>query len=235
MNNIGTSNESTLHKALKFRYQGQSGSTEALVGSFVCDARTESGELIEVQLSNFGGHFKKKITALAASNKIRIIHPIILTRYIETWDGKGKFLRKRKSTKKGSAWDIFENLIHAYDLPKLKNVSIELVFLDIMEKRIADGTGSWWRKGIRIADKYINTWHHVMVLSKLKDYYRFIPFKVNESFTVRKLAEKAGINVDLSRKCLYVMEKLGLVVRTGRQSNAFTYTIPAAKPARKKA
>jgi ribosomal protein S25 len=37
------------------------------------------------------------------------------------------------------------------------------------------------------------------------------------------LAEKAGINVTLAGKTLYVLAKMGLAEKTGKQGNAFIY------------
>jgi hypothetical protein len=105
----------------------------------------------------------------------------------------------------------------------LKNLSIELVIVDITEKRIDDGRGSWRRRGASISDRLIDVWRQSIVLSKPKDYYRFIPFRKGEGFSVRDLAEKAGIDAGLARKTLYVLNKMGLVERTGKLGRAYQY------------
>jgi len=220
---IGTRKESSLHRSLKFQYSGLGGETETLTGDYVCDACTAKGELIEVQTGSLGP-LKEKVGTLCLNHKVRIIHPIIAQKLIELCDAEGKFLRRRKSPKKGSIWDLFKALVYAPNLPLLDNLTIELAVVDIVEKRIDDGLGSWRRKGIRIADRSISAWHHSVVLKKPKDYFQFIPFKKNERFTARDLGEKAGIDEGLARKTLYTLVKMGLVERPGKLGRSYIYS-----------
>jgi len=214
--------ESSLHRSLKFHYSGSDGETETLVGSYVCDGRTSEGELIEVQTGSFGP-LKEKAKKLTKTDKLRIIHPIIVQKYIELYDEKGRLIRKRKSPRKGSSWDLFNVLIYGTELPLLKNLSIELALIDIIEKRIDDGKGSWRRKGVSINDHILSAVHNSIILKSLKDYSQFIPYKKKELFTVRDFGEKAGINVTLARKVLYTLTKMGLVEQAGKQGRAYLY------------
>ena len=220
---IGTKNESSLHRALKFRYSGSGGTTETSIGDYVCDGQTREGEIIEVQTGSLGP-LKQKAKNLTETGKVRIIHPIIFQKHIEVYDAGGKkLLRRRKSPRKGSAWDLFNALVYAPELPLLKNLIIELVITDIVEKRVDDGSGSWRRKGVRIADHSLAALRQSIVLQKPKDYLQFIPFAKKEDFTVKDLSEKAGVDVDLARKTLYVLTKMSLVERIGKRDRAFVY------------
>jgi hypothetical protein len=207
---------------LKYRYGGEWGHTEAPVGDYVCDARTEEGELIEVQTGSFGP-LKEKAKALAKKNKLRIIHPIILQKTIELYDTKGKLLHSRKSPRKGTPWDVFKALLYAPDLPLVKNLAIELALIDISEKRIDDGKGSWRRKKATIADKSLVAWHSSILLSSIKDYTQFIPFEAEDTFTVKDFAKKAKINQTLAQKTLYTLTRIGMVTRIGKQSRSYLY------------
>jgi hypothetical protein len=220
--NIGTKNESSLHKSLKFYYSGAEGVTEATVGSYVCDGRTSKGELIEVQTGSFG-HLREKVKILAKKCKVRIIYPIIAEKHIELYSAKGRLLHRRKSPLKGNAWDLFKVLLHAPELGRTKNLTIELAVIEAVEKRVDDGKGSRWRKGIRISDREMRAWLYSVVLKSPKDYYQFVPFRKKEEFTVRDLEEKTGIPVDLARKTLYVLAKMKLVERIGMRGQAFIY------------
>ena len=214
--------ESSLHRSLKYHYSGRGGDIETPVGDYICDGRTSEGEIIEVQTGSFGP-LREKLKYLVKTGKARIIHPIARQKYIELYDSDGSFLRKRKSSRKGSVWDLFKALSYAPELALLKNLTIELAIIDILEKRIDDGKGSWWRKGIRVTDRLLDALHSSIILSKKSDYYQFIPFKKSEHFTVRDLAKKAGINVRLARKTISVLAKMNLVEKTGKQGNAFIY------------
>ncbi|MCL2008264.1 MAG: hypothetical protein FWG77_09285 [Treponema sp.] len=219
---IGTKRESSLHRSLKFRYSGDEGEVEASNGVYICDARTEKGEFIEVQTGSFGP-LKEKARHLCKKGKLRIIHPIIIQKHIELYDTKGALIHRRKSPRKGNIWDLFKALLYAPELPLLKNLSIELALIEVTEKRIDDGKGSWRRRGVSIADRHLEAWHKSIILKKTGDYYQFIPFKIRERFTVKDLGKKAGVNTVLARKTLYVLEKMGLAERVEKRGNSYVY------------
>ena len=219
---IGTKNESSLHKKLKYQYIGAGGKSEVEVGEYVADGIRRDGEYIEVQTGSFAP-LKKKVKEFAASGKVRIIHPVAVTRNIEVYDTNGKMLYRRKSPIRGSLWNLFDALLHAPELPLLKGVTIEVVLADITEKRVKDGKGSWRRKGVSIKDKELSVFHESVIFSKPRDYLRFIPFKKGEEFTVTSLAEKANIKNWLAGRALYVLTKLKLLKRTGKKRNAWIY------------
>jgi hypothetical protein len=220
---IGTEKESGLHRSLKFRYTGAGGKTEAGVGAFVADGISKEGEIIEVQIGSFGP-LKRKITELSAQGKVRIVHPVIINKYIDVFDTGGNKRYRRKSPRKGSEWDLFYALLYAPDLPRTPGLTIELALVDILETRIQDGKGSWRRKGVSIAGRELTACHGAVFLSSLADYRRFIPFAGGEEFTSADLQEKAHIRRPLAAKALYVLAKMGLVKRVGKKGNFWIYT-----------
>jgi len=233
---FAVSNESSLHRTLKYQYAGPGGKTEEVVGNFVADGVRKNGEYIEVQTGSFAP-LKKKVKEFASYAKVRIIHPIAVNKIIEVYEPvsgrkaarkkqtkqNGGLLYRRRSSKKGSPWNIFDALMHAPELPLIKRVTIEIVMADIIEKRVRDGKGSWRRKGISIHDRQLALWHESIVFKKPADYLRFIPFEKNEEFTTSLLAERAGIDKLTARKALYVLTKLKVVKRTGKKGNSLVY------------
>ena len=220
---IGTKNESSLHKTLKFQYTGDGGKSEVQTGEFVADGRRKDGEYIEVQTGSFGP-LRKKVKEFASLDKVRIIHPIPVNKKIEVFNTKGKLLSRRKSPLHGSLWDLFDALLYAPELPLIKNVQIEVVLADITEKRVKDGKGAWRRKGISIKDKELTAYHESVVFAKKNDFTRFIPFKKGEEFTVSSHAQKAGIKRHISQKALYVLTKMKVINRVGKKGRAWVYS-----------
>jgi len=219
---IGTKNESSLHRTLKYQYAGPDGRTEAEVGEYVADGISKEGEYIEVQTGSFGP-LKKKVEEFASHGKVRIIHPVALTKKIEVYDTSGKLLYRRKSPVKGSPWKLFDALLHAPELPLIKGVTLELVLADITEKRVRDGKGSWRRKGTSIKDRELSAWHESILLKKPADYLRFVPFKKNEEFTTSLFAKHAEVDKWTAQKALYVLNKLKVVKRIGKKNRELLY------------
>jgi hypothetical protein len=221
---IGTERESSLHRSLKTRCAGPEGKTEEPVGAYVCDAVSGSGEIIEVQTGSFGP-LKRKIQDLVLQGPVRIIHPVIVHKTIELREKDGAPVSLRKSPRCGSEWDLFKALLYAPLLPLTKGLTIELIMVDVLEKRVRDGRGSWRRKGVSIIDRELTAWLRAMPLSGKQDYRAFVPFPPGEEFTTRGLAEKARIRLALAGKTLYVLTKLGVVERVGKSGNALVYRL----------
>jgi len=219
---IGTFNESSLHRTLKFTYAGRGGKTEVKTGEYVADGINKYGEYIEVQTGSFAP-LPKKIKEFVKYGKVRIIHPIALSKKIEVYGTDGKLLYRRKSPVKGSKWNIFDALIHAPQLPLTRGVTIEIVMVDITDKRIKDGKGSWRRKGISLHDRELISRYESTLFKKPADYLQFIPFKKNEEFTSSLLSEQAGVDKWTARKALYVLTKLKVVKRNGKQGRSWIY------------
>jgi hypothetical protein len=225
---IGTKHETSLHRDLKFRYAGQDGQTEAEVGAYVADGINAEGEYIEVQTGSFGP-LKKKARELTLLGKVCIVYPVIITKYIEVFEKNGKRKYRRKSPRRGNAWDVFDALVYAPDLPLIPGLSIELALVDAEEHRINDGKGSWRRKGVSIKDRKLLAIHQRIRLEKPSDYLRFVPFGAKKRFTSAELGEKTGIPIDLARKTLYVLSRLGIVKKMGKRRNTLVYSLHPLK------
>jgi hypothetical protein len=220
---IGTHNESSLHKSLKWRY-AYSGKTEEAWEGFVCDAIGHDGEAVEIQTGNFTV-LKTKIPAMAEKGKVRLIYPVIVNKTLELYDSGGELVCRKKSPRKGKIWDIFRELIYAPGLVGLKRLSVELALVDATERRRDDGKGSWRRRGVSIEDKILDSWRESIVLKKKSDWRRFLPIK--GEFTVRELATAAHIRQNLARKTLYVLVKAGIAEKVQKEGRSWLFR-PAA-------
>ena len=219
---IGTRYEKSLHRDLKFSYAGLRGKTEVAVDGFVADGINARGEFIEIQTGSFSP-LKKKIQKLSAQGRVRIVYPVIVTKYLEVYNTRSKLQYRRKSPRKGNPWDLFNALVYASDLPLIPGLVIELALVDALECRVQDGKGSWRREGLSIQDRRMIALHERICLEKPSDYLRFIPFEKNGKFTSSMLGKKAGIRITLARKTLYVLTKMGVVQRIGKQGNSYVY------------
>jgi len=221
---IGTKNESSLHRALKFQYTGTGGKSEVQVGEYVADGITKKGEYIEVQTGSFAP-LRKKVKEFVSHGNVRIIYPVSITKKIEVFDTKGKLLYRRKSPVRGSLWDLFDALLYAPELALVKGITIEVALVDTTEKRIKDGKGTWRKKGISKKDKSLAAFHESVIFTKKADFIKhFVPFKTTEEFTVTSHAEKTEIKRHISQKALYVLAKMKVVKRIGKKGKSWIYT-----------
>ncbi len=219
---IGTERESSLHAELKHFYAGAHGTVEVPLGPYVCDVHSEYGEIIEIQTGSFGP-LKDKVAYLIDRFPLKIVHPIQTVRHIELSDPSGALLYRRKSPRRGTIWDLFTALVYAPRLPLFPNLSVELVFLEILEKRVQDGKGSWRRRGISLRDKKILERQGELLLRHPRDYACFVPFADDEPFTTKDLAQRVHISPSIAGKTVYVLSILGTIERQGKRGNAWVY------------
>ncbi len=229
--------ESDLHHALKMQYAGADGITEAGIypaeggdegGAnrplYICDGVRADGEIIEVQTGSFAP-LKDKVHALAGSRRVRIIYPVIVRKIIEMFDTDGVLVRTRASPRKGTKWDLFKALVYGWETAVLENVTVEIAFVDVAEKRLADGRGSWRRKGVSIADRRLLAQYPSIELRNRADYAQFAPFAPSEHWTTANLAARAGITPHLAQKTVFTLCALGIVRCIGKRGRSREYVL----------
>ena len=133
---INTYNESELHKTLKQIYSlEKNGKPEQKVGNFICDILTEENEIIEIQTSNISALKQKIRFAVENEIKITIVHPVISEKTIELYDEENNLISKRKSPKSCTVYTELRQLTGIYDLLTDKNFTLEMLYVNITEKR----------------------------------------------------------------------------------------------------
>jgi hypothetical protein len=135
----------------------------------------------------------------------------------------GSLGSRRKSPRKGSIYDLFNVLVYAWELPLQKKLSVELVLVDALEKRVQDGKGSWHHAYASIHDKLLTAWNGTVALNKAADYRQFVPFKRGQEWKAADFAKAAKIRPRLAGKALYVLTRLSVIEQCGLDGRAFIY------------
>ncbi len=218
---IGTLNEWSLHSSLKEYYQLPGDQLEATVDGYVIDILREN-LLLEVQTSNFIS-MKKKLQRLLPKYRIRLIHPIAEKRIIirESLDGC-EVLSKRKSPKRGSYVNLFEELVFIPFLAKHENFSLEIAITHEIERKRRDGKGSWRNKGWSIVDRELDSVIETRLFEKPHDYLSLIP-EINEPFTNADLARSLDVPNYIARKMTYSLRKMNVLQKVGMRGRAPTF------------
>ena len=147
MNDIGTLNEKSLHASLKEWYARPGDRFEVSIDGFVIDILRDK-LLVEIQTSGFSS-IKRKVQALAANHRLRLVYPIASERWIVRLakDGDSTVLSRRRSPKRGSLEQVFRELVSFPGLISLSNFSLEVLLIREEEVRCYDGRRRWRRNG----------------------------------------------------------------------------------------
>lgn len=213
--------EQTLHEQLKEIYANETGKIESSHGEYRVDV-VRDGLLIEIQTRSFSS-IRDKLRDLVKENRVRLVHPIALNKWIIRLSKDEKQLSRRKSPKRGKVEDIFYELVY---LPKLltdPNFELEVALVDMEELWIDNGKGSWRRRRWSIHDKKMLNLSTKHLFRSPEDFKQLLPEKLPEFFTSTQLAKEAGLSKRLAQKMLYCLTKMKVVKRDGKKGRAYLY------------
>jgi hypothetical protein len=137
--------EYSLHAEIKECYKTSGDELEVKVGDFKVDI-LRNKLLIEIQTGNFSA-IKEKLCKLLLNNRVRLVYPIAKVKWIVHVNGAGKFVRKKKSPKKGKLLDLFHELVHLPILINDWNFSLEVMLIEEEELRCNYGGEVGGEKG----------------------------------------------------------------------------------------
>ncbi|NLK21479.1 MAG: hypothetical protein GX308_05245 [Epulopiscium sp.] len=180
-------------------------------------------KLIEIQTANFGA-IKNKIKNLCTNYPVRLVYPIYEEKWILTVDENGRILRKRKSPKKGTIFDLFNELIRCPWLINEKNFSLEVLFIKAEEIRCQDGKGSWRRKGLSIKDRKLLDVNHSIIFNNKEDFLPLIHKDIPQPFTNRMFSQYLDITISQATRATYCFKKMKCIKEVGKKGNAILYS-----------
>jgi hypothetical protein len=220
---IGTLGEKHLHSALKDWYAQAGDRLEAEVDGFHTDILRHN-LMIEIQTSNFSS-LRRKLNTLIKKHPLRLVYPIAQEKWIVRLAADGVTqLGRRKSPKKGNLFHLFEELVSIPDLIKHRYFSLEVLMVQKEEVRCDDGTGSWRRKGLSIADHHLIKVIGRHVFKQPSDFHSLIPRELPEPFSTKELGK--GINQPrwLAQKMAYCLRHMGVIEIVGKNGNSILYS-----------
>ena len=130
---IGTKQEKTIHKVLKFYLVDDAKYHEIKIDNYFIDVYKD-GMIYEIQTKSFNA-IKNKLSNLLINHEVTIVYPLTIEKHIYIEDDNGELLRKRKSPKTGSPLIICSELYKIKSLLKSNNLHLMIVLLKTKERR----------------------------------------------------------------------------------------------------
>ncbi|HHT72271.1 MAG TPA: hypothetical protein GX008_00975 [Firmicutes bacterium] len=222
---IGTMNEMSLHSALKDLYVEPGDLVESEVGRYVVDI-VKQGRLVEIQSGNFAA-FRRKLGSLLEEHVVHLVYPVAQIKYIAYISPEtGERLRRRKSPKEGTVWDVFSELVYMPSLLTHPNLRLEVLLVVEEEVRCADGRGSWRRNGVSIIDRRLMDVVESRVFSSPRDYVDVLPQDLPEEFSNKELGQALQISTARARTITYTLREAGIIHQAGKKGNQLLYRRP---------
>ncbi|MCA9246937.1 MAG: hypothetical protein KDA42_07470 [Planctomycetales bacterium] len=216
--------ETSLHRQLKSHYAASDEQTEVQVDSYRIDA-VDGDELIEIQHASLAA-LRSKTAKLLKSHRVRIVKPIIATKYLVKLDGKGgNIVSRRRSPKRGSLLDLFDELIYFREIFPHRRLTIEAVLVDVEERRYP-GHGRrrrWRRRDHEVEDQRLLEVHGKKRLRTARDLRALLGVRLPKPFHTGHLAKQLGVERWFAQRIAYCLRHAGTVDEVGKQGNTRLY------------
>ncbi len=220
---IGVLSEKSVHSVLKEYLFLPNYYLEYKLDKKIADIFTGK-KIIEIQSKNFD-KLKSKLDLFLISYPVLVVYPVITLKNIITISEEtGEILREKKSPKKGSIYDIFNEFYKIKPLLLNKNLSFHIIEITANEYRL-DLMKKKFRKTHKKLDIIPNELINETYISSLDDIKKLLPNDLIDNFTSKELSKSLKINLKTAQNMLNVLFYLEIVSRTGKIKNSYTYTI----------
>lgn len=221
---IGVLREKKMHESIKHFLEPNHTYHEIRVGRFTADIVNEHG-ITEIQTRNFRA-IKKKLDYFLESRNVKIVYPVSRNKTVYWIDPEtGESTNGRKSTKTGSAMDIFKELYWIKQYLKSERLTLSIIIVDSQDYRMQDGWGSSGKRGHTKLDHVPVKIVEIIDIESYEYLIKLLPEALPEEFTSAGLMKAAKISRKDAQMALNTLFELELVKRTGRKGNAYVYKI----------
>jgi hypothetical protein len=218
---IGTLNEGRLHAQLKEWYARPGDELEQPVGGFVVDL-VRDDLLVEFQTGGFGP-LRRKVEALTAEHRVRVVAPVAVVRRIVRLSDEGEVLSARRSPRKGRIEDVFARLVSIPALLCVPRFELEVVLLELDELRVYRPGHAYRRRGWIVTGRRLVCVQESQLLATPADAAALLPAELPEEFDTADLAAAARIERRLAQQMTYCLRAMGLLEECGKRGGAVVH------------
>ena len=228
MSDFTTYREGSLHAALKARYAAVTvgARVEAAVDGFVVDVAGDD-ELVEIQTGSFGSA-GRKLERLVETHRVVLVHPIAVEKWLIRVDADGAIVRRGRSPKRGTAFDLFEELVHIPALLAHPNFRIELALTSEEEIRgpAPEGVRRRYARDWTRLDRRLLEVVETRRIDTPADLCALLPAGLTDPFTTADLVAATGRTRRLAGRAAYCLEHTGVLARVARRRRFIEYVRP---------
>ena len=219
---IGRLTEKVMHRALKLYYEPDEAKHEIPVAGSIADIMNDDG-IIEIQRASFGSMIPKLRRFLPIS-RVRIVHPVVLSRRIRWLDPETGEISGTGRTTRGKT--IYDTAFEIYKLREFignENLEIELLLLECDDYRLLDGWDTTRKRGATKLESIPREAVGSILLKSREDYLAFLPDTLGGEFTEKDFRAVAKSRSRYAYYSLRLLVELSLLYRH-REGRAYIYT-----------
>ncbi|MGZ6314867.1 MAG: hypothetical protein ACXWNI_04475 [Candidatus Limnocylindrales bacterium] len=226
---LTTYREGSLHAALKALYTRPGDLVEEAVDGHVVDVARDD-EVVEIQTGSFASA-ARKLRHLVGSHRIALVYPIALERWLVRVDADGVVASRRRSPRRGTTIDLFEELVAFPELLAHPGFRLELVLIKEEELRgpIPEGARYrhprlWWRLDRRLLE-VVDT----VRVDTPTDLLGLLPAGLPDPFTSADIEVAGRCSKRIAMRAAYCLRRSGAISIVGKSGRLHTYTAVAGE------
>jgi hypothetical protein len=222
--------ETSLHRDLKRLYGDQNDHFEVALGAHRIDVIAD-GRLVEIQLGSLAA-IRDKVRTLVEEHRVVVVKPIVVQKTLVKRASKGgPVAQRRKSPKRGTILDLFDELVHFTQAFPHERLTLEVPLIDIEEWRYP-GHGRrrrWRRDDYQVEDQKLIAVRETYGFETGADLMRLIRCPLPRRFHTGQLAEALGVPRWTAQGIAYCLRPVGSVCEVGKQGNTRLYQFAAVR------
>jgi hypothetical protein len=224
--------ETSLHRQLKELYATDGALVEQCVGRYRIDV-VRPGELVEIQLASLSA-IRDKIATLVKEHQLLLVKPIIARKHIvKCKRAGGQVVSRRLSPKQGVLLDLFEELVHFTRVFPHRQLTLEVILVEIEEWRFPGHGRRRWRRDNdhQVEDQRLVAVHGTHQFRKATGLCRLLPAALPQPFHTGHVAQGLGVERWIAQRMAYCLREMGAIKPVGKLRGAWLYKQPRRKAA----
>ena len=220
--NIGTRNESALHKSFKELYAEDGDEIECPVGDYIVDIK-QKDRIVEIQTSNLHRAIPK-LYDLLRDHVLHLVYPIAARTTISKTQENGS-IRRRKSPKQRTIFDIFAAFVSGPEIILHPNFSLEVPLIHEEQFRVYDGNRGWRKRHWITVDRRLIEPLDIHLFNDAQDLWSLFDERLSSTFTTKHVSERVCITRRLAQQAVYCFRRCGVISAVGKERNEIIYAL----------
>jgi hypothetical protein len=184
--------------------------------------------LVEVQLGSLAALRNKVRALLDDGHRVRIVKPLIAEKRLIRLDAPdGQIVSDRKSPKRETLIDLFQELVYFTKVFPHRRLELEIPLIDMEETRYpGHGRRRRWRENdFIVADQRLLAVREVQTIKRAVDLLRLLPAVPPQQFDTGVLAESLQVRRNVAQRVAYCLRECGAAKVVAKSGNAWVYRL----------
>lgn len=220
---IGTQQEKTIHRAIKYYLCPDETHHEFKIGRFVADIY-QDGHITEIQTGSFRS-LKTKLQALLPHYPITVVYPVIRRKTIYTIDSMGTLSEGKKSPRIGKALFIASELVQIKEFLMHPHLDFIIFLVDCDEYRTKTMEQNRFRKKAERMEQNPKGEPLLIPLRSIDDFKALFPTNLPSPFTSKDFQKAVLLGKSGSVAALNLFRTLNIVTQVGKIGRSYLYEI----------